>query len=239
MTPGYLTLKGRNETSEGLDRKMVLHYYARMRFIEKLAPLLQAAAEDTSVSSRLSRVISVLDPHASVRGGGSGTFEFADLDLRQKFSLAKCAAHASLMNNFYLEGLAQRYPHTSFIHSYPSGVATGVMRELPGGKVTSAIVGTLFKPFLVPVQESGERHLFAATHEGFAPRIASAEMNEDGAVGSEGLKGSGCYWVSWDGKVFPPNKKIEQTRGEGAVEKVQLHTEEVFKRVCDEGQTYS
>ncbi|KAJ4374222.1 hypothetical protein N0V83_002963 [Neocucurbitaria cava] len=32
MTCGYLTLKGRDETAEGLDRKFALHYYTRMRF---------------------------------------------------------------------------------------------------------------------------------------------------------------------------------------------------------------
>ncbi|KAI4675547.1 uncharacterized protein J4E88_007580 [Alternaria novae-zelandiae] len=33
MTCGYLTMKGRDETAEGLDRKMAVQYYARMRFI--------------------------------------------------------------------------------------------------------------------------------------------------------------------------------------------------------------
>ncbi|KAJ5485326.1 hypothetical protein N7539_005314 [Penicillium diatomitis] len=41
MTPGVMTMKGRQETAEGLDRKFVLHYYARMRFIYKLLPLLR------------------------------------------------------------------------------------------------------------------------------------------------------------------------------------------------------
>jgi len=137
MTPGYMTLKGRDETAEGLDRKFVLHYYARMRFIANLLPLLTAAAQDPSVSAdaRLSRVVSVLDPHVSVRAGGSGTLDFLDLSLKRTFSLNKCGAHASLMGDFFLEGMAQRHPHTSFVHAYPAGVATGLMRELPVGRV--------------------------------------------------------------------------------------------------------
>lgn len=67
MTPGYLTLKGRDETAEGLDRKFVLHYYARMRFLVNLLPLLTTAAQDSSVkfNVRLSRVVSVLAPARS------------------------------------------------------------------------------------------------------------------------------------------------------------------------------
>lgn len=108
MTPGYLTLKGRNETAEGLDRKFVLHYYARMRLLANLLPLLTAAAKDSSVNpnASLSRVASVLDPLVSVRAGGSGTLDYSDLSLKNTFTLNKCGAHASLMNNFFLEGMA-------------------------------------------------------------------------------------------------------------------------------------
>ena len=240
MTPGFLTLKGRDETSEGLDRKLVLHYYARMRFITKLLPLLTAASQDPSdnANTRLSRVISVLDPLVSVRAGGSGKLDFSDLSLKHNFTLNNCGAHASLMGNFFLEGMAQRHPQTSFIHAYPSGVAPGVMRELPGGRLLTPGLMTLLRPFLVPIEERGERHLFAATSRRFPPRAEGVGMEADIAVGSDGSKGSGCYWVSWNGEVFPTNTKLEKTRGEGAVEKVIRHTEEVFNRVCEEGKTY-
>lgn len=240
MTPGYMTLKGRDETTDGLDRKFVLHFYARMRFITKLMPLLTAAAQDTSVNTnaRLSRVVSVLDPHASVRVGGAGTLDFSDLSLKHNFSLGTCQAHASLMGDFFLEAMAQRHPHTSFVHAYPSGVNTGLMRELPQGRVLKSVLGTLLSPFMVPVKESGERHLFAATSGRFPSKAEGEGMKGDVAVGSDGIKGSGCYWSSWDGEVFPPNQKLDKTREEDALEKVVQHTEEVFKRVIEEGKTY-
>lgn len=240
MTPGYMTLKGRDETAEGLDRKFVLHYYARMRFITNLLPLLNTAAQDSSVNgnARLSRVVSVLDPMVSVRAGGSGTLDFSDLSLKHTFSLKKCGWHASLMGDFFLESMAQQNPHTSFVHTYPSGVATGVLRELPAGRVLSAVLTPLLRPFMVPLEESGERHLFVATSGRYPPKAEGENMEGDVAVGSDGTKGSGCYWVSWDGEVFPPNKKLERTRGQSAAEKVVQHTEEVFKQVCDEGKTY-
>lgn len=240
MTPGYLTMKGRDETAEGLDRKFVLHYYARMRFIANMLPLLTTAAQDPSVNpnDRLSRVVSVLDPHVAVRAGGSGKLDFSDLSLKRTFSLKTCGAHASLMGDFFLEGMAQRHPHTSFVHAYPSGVATGIFREVPGGRLLTPVLKTLLSPFMVPIEESGERHLFAATSRRFPSKAEGAGMEGDVAVGSDGSKGSGCYWANWDGEVFPANTKLEKTRGEGAVEKVTQHTEEVFQRVCEEGKTY-
>jgi NAD(P)-dependent dehydrogenase (short-subunit alcohol dehydrogenase family) len=240
MTPGYMTLKSRDETSEGLDRKFVLHYYARMRFVTNLLPLLNAAANNTSINANgtLSRVVSVLDPHTSVRAGGSGTLNFSDLSLKETFSLKSCGAHATLMGNFFLEGMAHQHTHTTFIHAYPSGVSTGLMRELPAGRVLSAVLTPLLRPFMVPIQESGERHLFAATSGKFPPKAQGKGTEKNVAVGSDGTIASGCYWVSWDGEVFPANRKLDKTREENAVEKVMRHTEEVFSRVCEEGKTY-
>ncbi|PLB45811.1 hypothetical protein P170DRAFT_414366 [Aspergillus steynii IBT 23096] len=244
MTPGYITLQGRNETTEGLDRKFALHYYARMRFVNRLMPLLTAAAdspvETATANARISRVVSVLDPHVAVRLCGSGALDYSDLSLKHSFTLSRCGAHASLMGDFFLEGMAKRYVGTSFVHAYPSGVDTGLMREIPAGEVLATVLRPFLSPFLVPIEESGERHLFAATSGRYPPK-ARGEIVEPGgdmASGSDGLRGSGCYWVSWDGEVFPQNSKLDRMREQGAVEKVVQHTEEVFKRVCEEGGTY-
>ncbi|SPO03700.1 uncharacterized protein DNG_06383 [Cephalotrichum gorgonifer] len=238
MTPGVGPQGSRIETAEGLDRKVGLHYYTRMRFINKLLPLLTAAAEDTTrdEKSRLSRVVSVLDPHGPLRTPfGSAALDYADLSLKNTWSVSRCATHATAMTDFYFEGLASKHPRTSFVHSYPSAVATGIMRDMPFSKV----ILKLSSPFLVPLEESGERHLYLATHPSFAPRVEAARAGVDAAVGSDGVKGSGSYWANWDDNVFAPKKKLEETRGTGAVEKVTQHTEEVFKRICEEGKTYA
>ncbi|KAL3487613.1 hypothetical protein BJX62DRAFT_253882 [Aspergillus germanicus] len=235
MTPGYMTWKGRDETAEGLDRKFVLHYYARMRFVKNLLPLLTAAAKDTDAkSNRLSRVVSVLDPHVAVRLGGTGKLDYSDLSLKHTFTLNRCGAHTSLMGDFFLEGLAQKFPDTSFVHAYPSGVNTGLLREYP---IASVVASVIFRPFMLPIEESGERHLFAATSGRF-PASAEKKTEGDVVVGSNGTKGTGSYWVSWDGEAFPQNRKLDRVRAEGAVAKVAEHTEGVFRVVCEEGKTY-
>lgn len=244
MTPGYLTLKGRDETAEGLDRKFALHCYARLRFVTNLLPLLTAAAADADADAGagggLSRVVSVLDPLASVRGGGAGALDYADLSLQKTFSVARCSAHASLINSFFLEGLAARCPQTAFVHAYPAAVATGLMRDMPGSRYWAGLATALLKPIMVPLEESGERHLFAATSGRYPPKGVGEGRDGDGVVvGSDGVRGSGCYWVNWDGEVFPANKKIDATREHGAVAKVAQHADEVFRQICEEGKTYS
>ncbi|KAF2867282.1 hypothetical protein BDV95DRAFT_598381 [Massariosphaeria phaeospora] len=232
MTVGYLTFQGRNETTEGLDRKLSLHYYARMRFAQQLAPLLTTAAKDPDPKANLSRVVTVLDPNIS----RNFTPNFEDLDLKTTFSLKNCGTHASAMNNFAIEHFAKAYPDSSFCHAYPSGVNTGIMREQ--GPVMSAIwnvVGkTVFKPFMVDLTESGERHVYASTAPQFAPK-ANAGGVQDAAKGSDEVTGSGAYQLSWNGEVFGPSKKLETMRSNGAEDKIWGHTEQVFKKICEEG----
>ena len=112
MSSGTMSLKGREETSEGIDKKLATNYYSRMRFIQQLLPLLQAA------NPQLSRVVSVLAP-----GSESASFNTSDLGLRDKYSLSSAANHAGVMTDFCFEEFARRVPTVSFIHSFPGIVS--------------------------------------------------------------------------------------------------------------------
>jgi NAD(P)-dependent dehydrogenase (short-subunit alcohol dehydrogenase family) len=229
MTCGYLTMKGRDETAEGLDRKLTVQYYARMRFIQNLTPLLNASSK----ANMLSRVVAVLDPQAGLRLGG---LNFSDLSLKHNFSLKNVLLHGSAMTSLSISNLAKQNPKTSYIHAYPSGVETGATRELFGrfnGAVMSVLGGLFRRLLFVPQIESGERHLFAATAPRYAPK-ADSQTTE--VVGSDGTKGSGSYLLSWDGDVFPDTKKAQKLRDEGGEAKVWQHTEEVLKLVQEQGK---
>ncbi|KNG47299.1 short-chain dehydrogenase reductase [Stemphylium lycopersici] len=229
MTSGYLTLSGRDETVEGLDRKFSVHYYARMRFIQQLTPLLDKASE----ANELSRVLSVLDPQAGLRLGG---LNYSDLSLKQNFSLKNVMVHASAMTSLSISHLAKQHPKTSYIHAYPSGVETGVTRELFGrlnGVFTSALHFLARWFIYVPQVESGERHLFAATSPRYAPK-ASVESSD--VVGSDGIMGSGSYLLNWNGDVLADTKKAQKLREEGGVQKVWEHTEEVMTKIEEQGK---
>jgi hypothetical protein len=43
LSPAFLSTEGRNETEEGIDKSLALHYYARWKFIHNLMPLLRKA----------------------------------------------------------------------------------------------------------------------------------------------------------------------------------------------------
>ncbi|KAF2502941.1 NAD(P)-binding protein [Lophium mytilinum] len=226
MTCGYFTTKGRQETAEGLDRKFSLHYYARWRFAQNLLPQLTAAA----TSDPLSRVVSVLDP--MIRSN----LVLDDLSLKTHFSLSNCAAHACGFSDFAAEELAAANPNTSFIHAYPGLVNTGLANTFgPILRVGATILMAALKPFAVPLTESGERHLYAATNQAYAPK---AKAGEDAALGSDGVKGSGAYWLSWNGERMDSDR-LKGYRAQGLGKTIWAHTLEVFDKICGtEGGKY-
>lgn len=231
MTCGYFVFKGRDETSEGLDKKFALHYYTRMRFIDQLQPLLNAAA----TSNTLSRVVAVLDPQP----GLASEPKWSDLSLKTSFSLKSCMVHASSMTNLRFSRLASENPSTSYIHAFPAVVQTGVGRDAFGAWLPLA------KPFLwainlameVKPQESGERHLYAATSPSFAPKSTS-ETSAEAVTGLDGIKGSGSYALYWNNDALPEKSAAKKMREEGGEKKASEHTEEVFKKICEEGGKY-
>jgi NAD(P)-dependent dehydrogenase (short-subunit alcohol dehydrogenase family) len=84
-TPGYLTMKGRDESSEGIDKKLACNFYARFRFIHDLAPLVAKAADNGEQTA----VLSIL------AAGHGGPIDLNDLGLVKTFSL-KNAGNAAI-----------------------------------------------------------------------------------------------------------------------------------------------
>ncbi|GKU07821.1 hypothetical protein FLAG1_10676 [Fusarium langsethiae] len=121
LTQGILTTAGRTETSEGIDRKMALHYYGRQLLIRELMP---ALTEDA-------KVLIVLD---GVRGGPD-KLNWQDLDLKSNFSVSNAAAHCLSMTDAMVQyyGTEQKAAGTKrhFIHALPGVVNTNIASSLP------------------------------------------------------------------------------------------------------------
>lgn len=122
MTQGIMTMAGRTETTEGIDRKMALHYYGRQLLIRELMPTLKEDA----------KVVLVFDAVY----GNPDKLNWEDLDLKTHYSLGSAANHCMVMSDvmiqFYAaeqqrEGLNKRH----FVHAWPGGVNTSLLRELP------------------------------------------------------------------------------------------------------------
>ncbi|KAE8381492.1 short-chain dehydrogenase/reductase [Aspergillus bertholletiae] len=229
LSPGVATTKGRDETDEGLDKKLSLHYYARMRFVANLLPQLTKAEDHAGTSAKpgttLSRVVSVLE------AGGESVLDLQDLSLKTHYSLRNCAKHAITMNSLSMEHLASSYPQVSFIHSFPGIVKTSLGRDShPITKLALNALMVLAKPWEVPFEESGERHLYAATSPRFPPQSCKDNGN-DTAEGSDGHTGSGFYRLGSDGSTYKPSKVMEEYRRDGVRDNIWKHTLDIFANV--------
>ena len=93
LSPGFMTTKGREETEEGIDRKLAVHYYARWAFINDLMPALQKASEDGEEA----KVFSVL-------GAGKGAeIDVEDLGLKKSYSVRNAGLAAPTYNDLMME----------------------------------------------------------------------------------------------------------------------------------------
>lgn len=207
-----------------------------MRFVVNLLPQLTKAgtAEDSAPGKpvpgrNLSRVVSVLE------AGGEAPLNLDDLSLKTHYSLRNAAKHAITMTTLSMQELAASHPTTSFIHAYPGVVKTGIMREF--GAVTRAAMNAMFvlaKPWMVPLTESGDRHLYAATSPRFPP--SASDGAGDAAPGADGVKGSGAYLLHWDGSNAGNQKVLEEFRKNRTGKLVWEHTVGVFESICGKGR---
>lgn len=208
-----------------------------MRFIDNLLPQLNAAAmssTDANNGNRLSRVVSVLG------AGREGRLLLDDLSLKSHYTLANCAAHAGTMNSLAVGELAASNPETTFIHTSPGFVKTNLNREF-GSLVQLALSPFMlsFWPWIVPLSECGERHLYAATSTAFPPKTTEDKEAEKAALGADGVKGSGAYLLGSDGSTCGNEKILSEYRSKDAAKKVWEHTLEVFEKICgQEGGKY-
>jgi hypothetical protein len=199
------------ETPEGLDKKLSLHYYSRLRFTQNLLPLLNKAAQEEPTKGSpapISRVFSILG------GGLEGNINLSDLSLKNNFSLGNCGTHAITMTTLSFNKLATTNPKVTFVHTQPGGVETNIAREF-NRLVQTAIKGVsmLLRPWVMTAQESGERCAWAATADKFG----------EGGVVLLGPKGE---------ETSPP-QIVAQAKTDGTEEKVWEHTQKVFTEICD------
>ncbi|KAH8833100.1 NAD(P)-binding protein [Flagelloscypha sp. PMI_526] len=167
MSPGILSLSGRNETSEGIDKKLALHYYARFAFTHDLLPLLKKAEE----SGEDAKVYSVL-------GAGTGTkIDMEDLGLKKTFSVSNALQAISYHDAAFKE-FSLRHPSNklTFAHSYPGTVATGLLKNSDTGSLRflNNWVLPVFTPLFTSLEDAGEFQLYGMlNHTGGFKRIGA------------------------------------------------------------------
>ncbi|KAJ5102046.1 hypothetical protein NUU61_004268 [Penicillium alfredii] len=223
MTPGGISLGGRNDTVEGIDTLFALRYYSRMRFIQNLLPLLESTGP--------SRVVSIY-------GGG---FEFSinpdDLSLQHNFSLLNAYKHSITMTSLSMDHLSQKHPAISFIHGYPGLVGTNIYSNSfppPVAALYNYGMWPLMWPFSVNLKESGERHLFHLSSARYPARNGVSTQGvpvdpSDVSTGIDGQKGSGAYLLNWSGDSRPTRSILREYRDQGMDERVWQHTVDLLQ----------
>ena len=192
-----------------------------MRFAVNLLPQLTHAAS----SGWLSRVVSVLS------AGSESNIFLDDLALKKHYGLRSCINHGSTMNSFAAEELAAANRGTSFVHAHPGIVKTNIAQGF--GTVLKVALDVFFltvaRPWTVPLRESGERHVYAATSTSYPPL---ATPDESAVAGSTGVMGSGAYLLRWDGTPCGAADVLQKYRSQDVGKQIWKHSLDVFDRVC-------
>ncbi|KAJ7054241.1 NAD(P)-binding protein [Mycena amicta] len=178
LTARVLTIDGRTETEEGIDRKLAVHYYGRSRFIRDLLPSIQSA----HASGEDAKVMSVLS------AGYGAAIDLDDLGLKKGFTVPKAATSAATYNDIMVNDFAARYPGISFIHSYPGGVRSNLLKASSSRLLRySQIFTPLLTPFTYSVTDAGEHQLYALLNAAAGP-ARTDDKGDD--IGSKGYYGS-------------------------------------------------
>ncbi|KAF5372364.1 hypothetical protein D9615_009253 [Tricholomella constricta] len=170
MSPGFLSMKGHDETVEGIDRKLAVHYYARWKFVEGLLPALRSAKE----AGEDAKVLSVL------AAGKGADIDLEDLGLKKRYSVANAGLTTPTYNDLMLQEFAEKNPALTFVHSYPGVVRTGLASKSETGfiRAGSSLITALVYPFSTSYQDCGEYmlHGLLNSKQGFS-RVGS--LGED------------------------------------------------------------
>lgn len=154
----------------------------------------------------------------------------------------KIRGHASTLITLGLEGIAKDAPEVSFVHDHPGTVPTPLTQNMPSilGFILRTSIYLFGRWICVPLEESGERHLYLATSARFPPASGAGDNSGiplgDAVDIAQGTTGpaSGVYSVAWDCESSPSpvvQKLLAGYRESGMVEEILRHTESEFKRI--------
>jgi hypothetical protein len=145
--------------------------------------------------------------------------------------------HLCMANTLALEAIARDEPSVGFITDFPGTVKSQLFERLGGvlGMLFPLVLWLFGRWLCVPVEESGERHLWQCT----SPVFVSKEDGKKGgvkevAMGTEG-PGSGVYSIDWDGETAGAKtiELVNNYRKEGMVERVWKHVQGEFERIAE------
>jgi hypothetical protein len=152
-----------------------------------------------------------------------------DLTLHTYYTSFQALTHAATMTSLTCHHLVDQHPGISFIHISPGMAGTNLLKNLGISKLITAPIMFLLKPFFVPLSESGERYLYAATNETF-----TSNPRRRCHPGWPTTPNKGSYLLGWDNRELADKKALRKYKQRGFAELIWKHTLHVFEIVCEE-----
>ncbi|KAF5345495.1 hypothetical protein D9757_009972 [Collybiopsis confluens] len=156
---------GREDTQEGVDSKMALAYYGRVKFTTSLAPALQMArkgGEDATV-------------HYVAAPGRGKPINWEDLSMKKSYAIRSVPSYLDTI----LQELAPRHRNFTFIHAWPGLVRTGLVRDAPlPYRLYFNLMATI-NPWALSHTESGEFMVRAMWQTADRPGVWSVDEYGD------------------------------------------------------------
>ncbi|RPD57614.1 hypothetical protein L226DRAFT_568406 [Lentinus tigrinus ALCF2SS1-7] len=116
LSPGLFNVRGRDETAEGIDKRLGLHYYARWKFVYDLLPLVRKAKD----AGEDAKIMSILG------AGYGGPIDLNNLGLKKSYSLLKAGLTSPTYNDLMFEHHVRENADLAFVHANPGAVATPI-----------------------------------------------------------------------------------------------------------------
>lgn len=227
LSAGFLSFSGRRDTAEGLDACMATRYYTRIRIIQQLLPLLNAAASP--------RVISVL------AAGQETSILENDLDLRipGNYTIKTSTLQTATMQTIIFERLATQNERIAFIHVYPGVVRTSALSrdsDSAIGLLMRYAIGPLVNTFFaLNAEDVGARVVFYATNERYSVVEGSAATPlPPGSQKARRTKGK-AFLVDAYGNETGDESLLQDFRARRVDEAVWTHTLQVFDKALATG----
>ncbi|KAF6765373.1 hypothetical protein DFP72DRAFT_1029256 [Ephemerocybe angulata] len=147
LSAGFMSGSGRDESPEGIDRKLAVHYYSRWKFIRELEGGLRKAKE----GGEEARVLSVLAP-------GRGTkVDLDDLGLKKSYTLRRAEGQGVSYNDYMIEAFHGRNPDITFTHAFPGAVDTPIFSAARTPWMRSLrVLMPVLRPFITPKEDCAE-----------------------------------------------------------------------------------
>ncbi|KAH9942405.1 NAD(P)-binding protein, partial [Epithele typhae] len=157
LTAGYLSMAGRVETAEGLDKRLGTHYYARWLLVRELVPLLEKAKE----RGEHAKVMSVLG------GANMVAFDVDNLGLKKNYMSSNPGIVGPTYTDLAFLSFAERHPGLTFVQGNPGGVRTNILKRMHWStRILNPLLNVLLYPLTSSAEECGQSMLYGMLQSG-------------------------------------------------------------------------